>query len=548
MTSLKKIQDGKIRDNIIKIIARKKEIPVFAKSNEKMFTGKMKVFDFKGEKVGLYFPENISGNKNIKQLHVNIRNKEGMICFNTAINTNRKMEAYYLIKRPSKFYTSFRRKNIRCELDNEEVQLIIKNHAYTIKNISIDGCSFISKEMILPANSKIRNAKIMAEDSNPIYIDGKIKNVRFYNGQYLYGVNFLKSDYQTYNNIFSLIFSKNYPSIKLLDDFSNQDIYDVFVKSGYISSYFEGREEECKEKFDFYFKAREKTKNKMQILFNIGYLKNEELLTIGSALKIYNNTYMGQHLVSIKKARFNIKSKIDIYAGISDFILSRKDFKYYISYFYADMHWHNEMFKRFSESLDDKKSIFDDFIFLEITTENFKSAAMNFHKKYFVEPSDDISPFVEYCRNNLSEIERKCYGYTKNEFNQDNIKQIYEVAGLYLNRILFKVSEKEKTVAYVVAEVYTSGLNIYNILDTARILIVDKNAHINDIVKSASDEIIAFYQKYNKKSFGFMCTNYKDGVESVDIEGVDHTVLFNRIIGSRRGCLEYRQLLLSSIK
>jgi hypothetical protein len=235
----------------------------------------------------------------------------------------------------------------------------------------------------------------------------------------------------------------------------------------------------------------------------------------------------------------NIRSKMDIYDALITYFLNHEHFNYYLAYFNSDLSWHRAMYERIIDYINDKsKFIFEELVLFTVKTENCYEQV---NIGYDVEKLHDPKEFLEFTALNMKPLIANCYCYN-NQFNLDKISNIYEMKELLLKRVLFRVTNSNEVIAYIVAEVYSTGLNLYNLIDCCRIYFVNtNNIDLNQLLKSALPTLNKFYSKYSKKYYYiFISKNYDLNFNNLVINNFQKSLDAGRVIGSREGMAEYR--------
>jgi hypothetical protein len=165
--------------------------------------------------------------------------------------------------------------------------------------------------------------------------------------------------------------------------------------------------------------------------------------------------------------------------------------------------------------------------------------------RYTAVTMDDPSEFIKFAKNDIPYLIRSTYGYDETNIGLDEIKQVYELIGLYVERCIIKVSKDGKPIAYAVCESYTPGLNMYNILDLSKIYLADKDADLNALMSAVMLEAYPFYDKFEKTKMNIFINIKHEDIYKVDVPGVEYQLIAGRGIVDRSGVIEYKNLLLN---
>jgi hypothetical protein len=328
-----------------------------------------------------------------------------------------------------------------------------------------------------------------------------------------------------------------------MSEYSEDKIYELFEKSGYFDLTNNGFESNFSEMVN----ALRKINDIPQISKSFVYVdKNNQILSGASIIKLYNYTFLAQHLAVKKDSKLNMTCKMDIYKAIQNYILNNDYFKYYLAYFDRDLGWHKGLFQKISDYVNNpQKFLFEELTwFVSWTTDgNFSET----NTPYMVDELYDLDEFIDYADKNLSDIEKGCYCYDE-DIHLDKIKSIYAVKGLYAERKIFRVTENDKLVAYLVVEAYTSGLNLFNCVDCAKIYFAHTDIDQDEFIKAVYNYLNSFYLKYNKKYFHiFTNSNCDIDFEDINIDNFTR-VRAVRVIANNDGVREYKNYFKTFMK
>ncbi len=403
-----------------------------------------------------------------------------------------------------------------------------------VVDISTAGARVRTSRNIFKKNTLIRNAQVVIDENTRLTIDMKVIHHMKEDKEHYIGLKFINAEWYVYYRLFSYIFSKNYPRIASINSFPRDAIYKLYEDSGYLDL---KPREESEKNFDEMVKLLQILDDKPLITTNMVYHKDNELLAGASVLRIYNNTFLAQHLAAVPKARLHQKALPDIYLGLNDFLVNHPYFKYYLTYFDSRSHWHSEMYRRIGEYINDKnKFIYDTLQYFECYLDRHQSKPA---EGYRAEVISDPTCFFEYCKDSMERLTLDCYGYTPENYKLGDIRQLYELLGLYIDRRLVCSYDNEgNTAAYAVAEAYTIGLNLYNILDNCIIYFCDNCKDIPSVVNSLLPEIKLFFRKYKKRKFNLLVDIPESEIHSIDDKGLKYDFLVGRVVADREGGVE----------
>ena len=82
----------------------------------------------------------------------------------------------------------------------------------------------------------------------------------------------------------------------------------------------------------------------------------------------------------------------------------------------------------------------------------------------------------------------------------DEVKKLYTETDLFVDRKIWVVKQDNQILAFVVAEVYTNGLNFINIIDMCRVYFTSRESDKEGIINSVYLAINEFYMKMKRET------------------------------------------------
>ncbi|HOV27616.1 MAG TPA: PilZ domain-containing protein [Pseudobacteroides sp.] len=419
--------------------------------------------------------------------------------------------------------------------EDENAYVILKKNKYRILNIHTKGLSFQTPKKELAVGDILHNFTICLDDE-AIFVDAEIRHVQKSENMYIYGLAYKDIYWLDKMQIIKYVLKNSHTNLKKMSDYSQDEIYELFERSGYLDNSNSG--------FESNFTEMINTLRKIDDLPHISksfvYVdKNNNILSGANIIKLYNYTFLAQHLAIKKDAKSNLISKMDIYKTIQNYILNHDYFKYYLSYFDRTLDWHKGLFQRISEHINNpEKFLFEELTwFISRTCENSFSTTNN---PYTVEYLNDPDEFVSYADKNIRRIESGCYCYNE-DIHLDKIKSIYSANDLYAERKIFRVSANGDISAYVVAEAYTSGLNLFNCIDSAKVYFIHSNIDPKSFLETVHNELNSFYREHNKNHFHILF-NAECGInfDNINLENFKR-IIASRVIANNDGIREYKK-------
>ncbi len=540
MSRLNVLSDEKFLTTFFRNLARQQSIPVTLHYKGKKYTSRMLFEDKAGRQPMLQLTPEAKASVNGTPVKVAFLDRELFFLLETNLRPGDK-GLHHMVK-PFVIYSSFRRTLPRYRLKEGEPGTVsfLTQGTFPLIDISTEGFSFLSDRKLWTRKEAVHNITVNLDDGMEIIVDGR---VRFYrrekDGSYLYGLKVNVSEWFPRYDFFRYIARKTYPNVRWMEECERDDVLELYEKSGYFSL---KPQEEMQRSIDCWKATCAKLRNKRQVSANLVYDGNGKLLTAASALRIYDKTFLGHQLASLPEARLNMKSKTDVYFVMSDFLIDHLYCDHYLTYFDTHNPWHREVYTKMGAFIDDEnKFIFDEMEMFEYKAGRRKS--LTAQKGYTVEVPDSPAEFLGYCKKSMKPVERDCYDYDEGSFSLRKITQVYEVLDLYVVRRLWSVKKKGKIVAYAVAETYSDGLNLFNLLDMCRVYFVDGEINRKEVLQALLPQVKVFFTKYGKERFYVTLKGNGQDVKSLEFSGFQHRHSAGRVMMSRPGMIEYRTVL-----
>ena len=441
------------------------------------------------------------------------------------------------IEKPTDIYASFRRMLPRTIFDNAYISLDGRTK-YQILNINTRGVAFLAKTKI--TTQDLRNIKISIDEVE-FYCDGVVKH--FSENQNIYGINFTHLEWLSYLTLFSLISQKTYPDIRDLTEFTEAEIYKLYNDSGYFGL---KTKDEMEINFRNMMQIINIIKGKPQLSYSSTYVKNGEPLATASFLRIYDRTFLGHQLAAVPQAKMYFRSKIDVYLSLADYFLNSPYGDYYLAYFFAEEEWHHEMYQKIGGYINNETKFSIDYLHYyeqEINTVlTMKATKPGNSCSSSTIVLDDLKEFTAFCRQNLPDLEANTYAYDK-WVSLTEIKQLYEILGFFAARRIWRIRDGQKN-AYAVAEVYSDGLNLFNLLDTCQVYFPRDQEFRQDFWEELLPQVALFYAGFQKTKFNLM---FKGDVgNQLALPGLRYLPLLGRVMLNRAGMAEYKKILMTN--
>ncbi len=534
------IKDDFYKNNLFKNISKQKEIPVLILFKHKQYNARM-LFDYKkGNNPYLNSNSEIIPFSNGEKIQISFFYKDIFFTFETAIIDS--SESTYHIQMPSMIHTSSKRMISRYTFDetvNNSVSFPNRPELFKLIDISTGGISFISEEKFLHKNEIVRNILIKINDDLEVYTDAAVVHIKTIKSELIYGLTFHQMDWPAYRKIFAFIFNKKYPNLKLLSEFSNDEVIHLYEESRHISL---KSKDEADQSFFNIVRNLAKIKNNPMLAFNLVYQKSGKLLTIGSSIRIYNRSFLGQPLLTAPGVTLNPRAKTDVYIGLADFILSHPYFRYYITYIIRDYEWHHDIFKNMNGLIHNRgKFIFDELQLFECDMDKMELPDQS--ADFEAEVLDNPEEFIRYCEEKMPVLEVQSYNYDIDNFDLEATSQIYQILDFYLTRRLWRIKKNNRTTAFAVAESFQNDITINNIMDSCKLYFIEGIEDIQEVLKTVLPVVSQFYSHYQKRIFNIMFKIQKKVIQPVELPGLYNKGPLSRVLMNRDGLSLYKNLM-----
>lgn len=154
-----------------------------------------------------------------------------------------KVDEILKIEKPKTLYLLTKRELERHIIkEDAKAYVIINNQQFHILNIHTKGLAFqVSKKNIVKSEL-IRDLSISLDDTI-IFVDAEVRHIEKNDNMYIYGLTFKDINWIDKIEIVKYILKTNHTHLATMSDYSDDEIYELFDKSGYLevnSNAFEG--------------------------------------------------------------------------------------------------------------------------------------------------------------------------------------------------------------------------------------------------------------------------------------------------------------------
>ncbi len=283
-------------------------------------------------------------------------------------------------------------------------------------------------------------------------------------------------------------------------------------------------------------------KNIAPIFAGFSYGNSEINMALGTVLRIYPKTFMGQPAVYLKEEKFNPEAWTEIYGGIADYLHLHPCCENFIMYLPAACQWQIESMSAIERFVGDRSRFIIDTVYGYICD---TSSLMYYDTKqeYNCQAINDCAAFLKYCAGSLEPLIVKALGYEQDSFFLDEIRQVCKSDSYFTDRSLYCVKKEEKIIAFAVAESSSDILDFNIFHDVCRLYYVNKDSDIEQITAAVLPEIAAFFHERGKVSFNLLLSVNEQLRSQFSLKGVEFKDKFAGMFMNREGMREYKKLL-----
>lgn len=537
MRITKRIVNESHIENLFRNLARQKTVPVSVRYQGRVFDASLFFTEKRGIRPELLFNEGAPNLAAGSSIEVNFINKGVLFFFQTPVTAV--TGDVCRIELPLTVFSKFRRlfsRTVLREKEGEDAAIFHNGIRYRLVDISVGGIAFVGDDTSFEMGSRLSDVRFDITGMEDIYGDLLIRYSRKNRqGQSVYGAEFLDIDLFTHSRIFSLVFSRSYPEIRHLNSVEPNALLALLEPT--VS---EGPQEPAEELLTRLLKQTMTP----TLGTGYGYMKQDKLMSCGALVRLYERTFLGQHLISDSQARLEPKAGVRLHIALADFMLNHPYMEYYTNYIRTDLDWHREIFSDMDRIIGDPET----FHFSICQHFEAELAALNDEStgEYLVEALEIPDEFIEFIQSNVSGLEFESSAYGSAGFDLDAIAQIYAAAGSYIDRRLWRVTRNGVVHAYTVAESYPDELELVNLANTCKVFPSSFGADIQGILEAVVHRASTFYKKNRKARFHVLIKSWTPIARSVAIPGLQYISEIGKLIMDRRGLVMYKKLLLDN--
>lgn len=535
MSNLRIIDSEKTISDLFSNLSKHEEIPISVHFGEEKKFAMLKFLDNEELPFFLCKHEDKMKIKTGEKVEITFFYKETFINFESEVRDVK--DEMFFINHPINICTSFKRTKTRYKIhkeDNVFISVYGYENKYGVIDISTSGLSFEADKDLFDEGQSIRNIMVVLGGGQPVYVDAVVKYVSAIGESYFrYGVKFLSIEWMFYQKIFSFIFEKSYPDIKMMKEFSLDDVSSLYDKSRYIRLKNSGY---GKDVMNSILKL-EKLKNKPMISINLVQQREGSIDAIASALRVFNQAFYIQQILSLPEEDMESLQKTDMYSGVADCLLGHPYFDSLIMYINNDIEWFLEMIRIMQEIINDEEKIsFEPFEVYECNTNtSFEKSSFN---SVLIE---DITDFLTFSNKTFSHLENQTYCYNNTNFLLSDLQDVYQSMGYFISRKIFEVKRGGELIAYAVAEAFSEDVDIDGFMNNVRLYTIEKDFDMGLVVESLLAEVSLFYKKFGLEKFLLISK------QTIHCDKIEEKESVHRLIMSRDGVVEFLYFIKANI-
>jgi hypothetical protein len=537
------IKNESFLKKLIDVLSNTNKFPCIIQE-KKVLIGELK---FDNKKNNIYLsPKNFSFELPNKEFNFKFIFKDTIYSFDSKIEFYNKEQNIYILKNPTKVQLTFKRMLSRYNVkDNDLISLVIQGFTdeFKIKNITTKGLAFVCSKKIFKKINIKKNAEIIINNKKRLAINIVVKyisekNIGNNNNNefYIIGVEFKKIEWIQFYDLFNFIFFNEFPNLKHMYEFEKEDIYILFKNTGYFDA-------KINSNSDFYFK--EMYENIIRLSFfpqlscNLVYFDKKPVCS-SSVSRIYKNTFLTHQFLSQATDEKEEGSMYLLFKGVNEFLLNNPYYKYFITYIDNDLDWNRNLYVNAAKYINKFENFKIDTLSIYSYKIDNNHTNLEVKKSYILNEENDLSGFLKFCVNNLSQLECNVFSYNEN-FNLNELRETFNLMGLNITRKIYTVkNESNSILAYVVLECYPT-LNIFNLTDNCMIYFTNNEENLEEVFKLIISELTNEFILQNKKNYFLIMKNPEKLTNSisVNIKNVTGPFVDIRIIGDKNSTKEY---------
>jgi hypothetical protein len=278
-------------------------------------------------------------------------------------------------------------------------------------------------------------------------------------------------------------------------------------------------------------------KNKPMIALSLLQQREGNIDSIVSALRVYNQSFYVQQIITTLSEDVGNFNKTDMYAGIIDSLLGHPYFEFIHMYVNNEVEWFLEMIRIMRDIIsDDNKMILKPCeIYSCNSNEDFVESEIE------VTVSDDIEKFLDNTKDSIMPIEIDSFCYAKETFDLLDLGDVYQSMGYFLSRKLYEIKDNNRLVGYAISEVYPNEIDSDEKLNALKLYILDNDFNVNKNIETILSVVSYHYKKFGIDNFVVISGKNIKNKKLTKIES-SHSMIM-----SREGVVEFLYFIKANI-
>jgi hypothetical protein len=353
-----------------------------------------------------------------------------------------------------------------------------RNVVLPIRDLSIRGLSFESDYTrdLFWRGIRLRNCEILLGDSyfplGGLEIRSLAQTVTESGEWERYcGVEFLDLPAETERRISAFVFRKHNPQIRVPAAERIQTLWDLFRRSGFIYPSKEAYIRKIRPEIDATWKKL--LSEDLRFYKHIVFREGEEELGTASAVQVYENAWLFQHLAASSHPMKLIPKYVML--ALAHFLMENRDAKYLITYFRRENPFPRKVYSGFLDRYpSDEQFCLAKYSFLTLDLEEDRGCAWRGRAGglrprsgtlvgYATETDREI--IENYFRKQLHPLRVRSRSLTRDGLHLPETSAMFRAKGLKRERSCLAARQGETLVAFALLEHSSAGINLSGLLN-----------------------------------------------------------------------------------
>jgi hypothetical protein len=353
-----------------------------------------------------------------------------------------------------------------------------RNIVLPIRDLSIRGLSFGSDYTrdLFWRGIRLRGCEILLGDSyfplGGLEIRSLVQTVTE-NGEWerYCGVEFLDLPAETERRISGFIFTKHNPQIRVPAAERIQTLWNLFDRSGFIYPAKEAYIRKIRREIDATW--RKLLSEDLRFYKQIVFREGEEELGTASAVQVYENTWLFQHLAASSHPMKLVPKYVML--ALAHFLMENRDAKYLITYFRKENPFPRKVYSGFVDRYpSDEQFCFAKYSFLTLDLEEDRGSRARGSAGALRSPSGTLVGYPtetdreiieNYFRKHLHPLQVRSRSLTREGLHLPETSAMFRSKGLKRERCCLAAKEGDTLVAFAFLEHSSAGINLSGLLN-----------------------------------------------------------------------------------